>query len=89
MRVSVVVDDKTVVVDDVAVVGLTSTWPTTSDDIWAYQWYDGSGEIEYRTPINHGTFTDISVIQPYIDAHSAALEVINANQVAITSSIIT
>jgi len=73
MRVSVIIDDKTVVVDGVGV-ALTSTWPTTSNDIWAYQWYDDNGEIEYRSPgTDHGTFTDISVIQPYIDAHNVAI----------------
>lgn len=88
MRVSIIVEDRSVVVDGVGI-AITSGWPTTPDDIWAYQWYNDHGVKEYiDTGKLNEEFADISEIQSYIDVHSTTLTQIELDkQVAITTAV--
>ena len=72
MKVSIVAPDKTVVVDGIGYKVPADRWPTTADNIWAYQWDGSKGELETSVAGELNTsFTDIAIIQPYIDVHTA------------------
>lgn len=71
MKVSVIVDDKTVVVDGVGFEIPADRWPSTPANIWAYQWDGSTGETETNVKGELNTaFTDIATVQPYIDIHT-------------------
>jgi|AACY02.5.fsa_nt_gi hypothetical protein len=83
MKVSVIVDDKTVVVDGVGLVIPTDRWPSTPSNVWAHQWDGSAGETESNvkgTP--HVEFTDIATVQPYIDIHTTIINEIAAAKAA-------
>ena len=71
MKVSVIVEDKTVVVDGEGLLIPNDRWPSTPSNIWAYQWDGSTGETEttVKGELNT-TFTDIATVQPYIDIHT-------------------
>ena len=79
MKVSIVVEDKTVVVDGVGIEIPTDRWPSTPSNIWAYQWDGSAGETEtnVKGELNI-VFSDISTIQPYIDIHTTLKAEIDA-----------
>ena len=79
MKVSVIVEDKQVVVDGVAVDVPSDRWPSTPANIWAYQWDGSSGETEtnVKGELNI-VFSDISTVQPYIDLHTTIVAEIEA-----------
>ena len=75
MKVSVIVEDKMVVVDGVPQEVPTDRWPTTAANIWAYQWNGSVGETESTVKGEPNTeFTNISTVQPYIDIHTTLRE---------------
>lgn len=68
MRVTIIPEDKWIRKDEVST--HLSEWNFDDSNIHAIQWYDTQGEIEYNgnpKPQNE-TFTDLSIIQHYIDA---------------------
>lgn len=71
MKVSVIVEDKTVVVDGVGLVIPDDRWPSTPSYVWAHQWDGSAGETESNVKGDpHVEFTDIATVQPYIDIHT-------------------
>jgi hypothetical protein len=68
MKVSVIVEDKTVVVDGVGLEIPADRWPSTPSNVWAYQWNGSVGDTETNTA--NIAFSDISTVQPYIDIHT-------------------
>lgn len=83
MKVSVIVEDKTVVVDGVIAEVDDARWPSTPANIWAYQWDGSVGETESTVKGEPNTeFTDISTVQPYIDIHTT----IRAEYAALTAN---
>ena len=74
MKVSVVVNDKTVVVDNVGVCIPDNRWPSPPDNVWAYQWDGSTGTTETITSGELNTaFSNISTVQPYVDIHATLL----------------
>ena len=73
MKISIIPSDKTIVKDGVAVdlsfEGATA-FPTTNSDYHAIQWDNNTGFIEKISNCEQEMFTDVSTIQPYIDAHT-------------------
>lgn len=76
MRVSVVPIDKAICVDGVP--ALLTEWPFADSGIHAIQWHGTEGEIEYPfDPLGqeprrvNEVITDASIVQPYVDAHTA------------------
>ena len=71
MKLTIVVDDKTVVKDDVAINDLSLSW--IGSDVWAVQWDDSTGgHVEKRD----GTIEVLSNIDDYQQAvtdHAAGL----------------
>lgn len=67
MKVSVIFEDKTIVVDGVAVIA-PSLLPSDANHR-ALQWNNDRGFIEVHQG-DRVWLTDIAVVQPYIDLHS-------------------
>jgi hypothetical protein len=82
MKVSVIVEDKTVVVDGVAHKIPEDRWPSTPSDVWAYQWNGSVGDTETNT--TNVAFSDISTIQAYIDIHTTINNEVVASETAGT-----
>ena len=76
MKVSVIVEDRCIIVDGVPFIHIEeSRWPAAPADVWCWHWDGTSGCIEYTdTGIPHGSFDNVSPIQPYIDLHATLVE---------------
>lgn len=77
-KITVIVEDKTVIINGVLKQPLDFTIDST---IHAVQWYDTWGEIEYVTtregkPQNE-QFEDISLLQSAIDAWTSYVSIVN------------
>ena len=71
MKVSVIVEDKQIVVDGIGLEVPADRWPSTPANIWAYQWDGSSGETETNVKGElNVVFSDISTVQPYIDIYT-------------------
>lgn len=76
MRVTIIPDDKTVIIDGQARLGLTFQ---VDASVHAVQWYDTYGEVEYKTRLENGLIvkpdnqiiTDLTPYQSAIDAWNA------------------
>ena len=87
MKVSVIVEDKQIVVDGVAVIVPADRWPTTPANIWAYQWDGSAGETETNVKGElNVVFSDISTVQPYIDLHTTVIAEIAAAEAAANTA---
>jgi len=64
MRITVIKDDKRILVD-----GKTVDCPDISypDDLHAIQWYGTYGEKELKNPIRNEKITDFGEVKPYYD----------------------
>ena len=67
MIVSIIADDKTITVDGK---GLNCDFNMDSNT-WAIQWGGSSGHTEFRDGTPNEEFTEVSVIQGYLDAYEA------------------
>lgn len=77
MRVTVIPEDKWIRKDDLS--ENLPEWNFDDVNIHAIQWYDTEGEIEYKgtpKPPNE-SITDISIVQPYVDALENYINQIN------------
>lgn len=68
MRVTVIPEDKWIRKDDLS--ENLPEWNFNDANIHAIQWYDTEGEIEYggRPKPPNEIITDVSIVQPYVDA---------------------
>ena len=82
MKVSIIISDKTIVVDGVAVnlsVDGATAFPTTNSDYHAIQWDNDHGFIEKVSHADDEYFETIATIQSYIDAHTTEVERLTAD----------
>lgn len=80
MRVTVIPEDRTIVVDGKSILNIPD-WPFEDSHIHAIQWYDDKGEYEIQNGQNVA-FSDWSMVEPYVTLHATLSEQIQQEREA-------
>ncbi len=69
MRLTIIVPDKSIIIDGEGYSGISTDWSWVSEDIHAIQWYDTWGEVEYSDEKNNEKIEELGPYSVAVTHH--------------------
>ena len=69
MRLTIIVPDKTIIIDGEAYSGISTDWSWVPDNIHAVQWYDTWGEVEYCDDTSNERIEELGTYEQAVVCH--------------------